>query len=136
MALLSVAAMNASLDNDYGTTAGPNAAAHHLLALWVGDPADEDSYELAGAGYARVQVNPADWAPAVDGAKTTTEPVQFPPPTDEWDEPSHWVLYAPDGVTAWDYAELVEPLLVTEASATGPEVTPTVYYTDSLLEEG
>lgn len=129
-----VAAMNASLDNDYGTTAGPSSPSAHELALFVGDPLD-DGVEIAGGGYARVTVDPADWAPAVDGSKATTSPVQFPDATAEWDEaPTHWALYsADDSSTMWDCAPLTDLLEVT-AAGPGPAVQIAVFYDDSVEE--
>lgn len=130
MPIRDVEAMNASLDNDYGTTRGPNAADSHELALFYGDPMT-DGVEISGGGYARVTVNPADWLPANDGFKST-EPIQFPATSGAWpDSPTHFALY--DGSVMWDNAPLVEPLDVTAASATGPTVVVTVFYDDNVL---
>lgn len=130
MPIRDLAARNSSLDNDYGTTAGPNAPASHLLALYVGDPF-LDGYETAGGGYARVAVPAASWGPADGGMKTTTAPVQFPATTAAWDQPvTHWALYDAAGVVMWDTGPLTEPLDVT-GSGPGPTVTPTVFYDDS-----
>lgn len=117
--LIDVAARNASLDNDYGTTRGPNAAASHQVALY-----DEDGVELSSAGYARVTLPAASWPAAVDGQKSAT--VVFPAPTGEWLPAVSWRLIA-GGVT-WDGGDFYDPLYVTAASGTGPSVTVTVYY--------
>lgn len=133
MPIRDVAAMNASLDNDYGTTRGPNAAASHDLALFVGDPLT-DGVEVTGGGYARATIAAADWAPAADGMKETTAPVALPNTTAEWpDAATHWALFA--GTVMWDCGPLTEPLEVTGASA-GPLVAVAVFYDDSALIEG
>jgi len=126
-----VAAQNASLDNDYGTTRGPNAAASHSLALFDGDPMDV-GVEITGPGYARVTVPASDWLASADGAKTLTAPKQFPDATDAWPSVTHWGLYA--GAVLWDCAELIESVEVTTASP-GPKVSVTVFYDTALNEE-
>jgi hypothetical protein len=131
MPILSVAAMNTSLDDDYGTTRGPNAPDAHEVALFTGDPT-LGGVELAGGGYARVVVNPGDWAAAVGGAKATVAPVQFPDATADWaSQARYWVLFDhADHVTGWDYAALNEALSVFEGP--GPAVQLTVYYADTV----
>jgi hypothetical protein len=133
MPLGSVAAMNASLDNDYGTTRGPHAAASHELALFAGDPLDS-GVEIVGNGYARVTVLPAAWLAADEGQKSTAAAVQFPNATDEWDETvTHFALFDhADHVTMWDSAPLDEPVDVTAAGA-GPAVIPTIFYADTVV---
>jgi hypothetical protein len=140
MPIRDVAAMNASLDNDYGTTRGPNAAASHELALFNGDPmidvADGGGTELTALdnpGYARVTVSPADWLPAANGRKDLTSPKQLPATTGEWlESPTHWALIAA-GVM-WDCAPLNEPLEVTGPGA-GPLVSVTVFYDDAVVDD-
>jgi hypothetical protein len=139
MPIRDTAAMNASLDNDYGATHGPNAPASHDLALFDGDPMviDDETglpvgVELTGVdspGYARVTIAAADWEPAADGAKALTAPVQMPDATDAWTEATHWGLF--DGSTLWDCGPLTEALEVTEAG-TGPLVSPVVFYDESV----
>lgn len=130
MPIRDVAAMNASLDNDYGTTRGPNAAAEHALALFVGDPL-VDGVEVTGGGYARVTVAAADWSPAADGEKSTTEPVAFPATTGEWpDSVTHFALIAA-GEVMWDAAPLAEELVVTGAGP-GPVLNVTIFFADTL----
>jgi hypothetical protein len=125
MPLASVAAQNASLDNDYGTTRGPNAPGAHELALFNGDPVNGGT-ELTGFGYARASVLPADWIAADDGAKSAT--VTFAAPTAAWLTATHWLLIdAADSTTFWESAAFDEALEVTGAGA-GPEVTVTVFY--------
>lgn len=124
------AAMNASLDNDYGTTAGPNAAAEHLMALYTGDPRLA-APEVTGDGYTRTVVQPADWDPAVGGRKTTV--VTMLPPSGDWDSATWWgLLDAADPDVMWDCAPLADPLDVTGASTDGPIITITVFYNNSL----
>ena len=130
MPIRDTAAMNASLDNDYGSTHGPNAPASHDLALFDGDPM-LDGVELdstSAPGYARVSIAAADWAAAADGQKALVAPVQLPDPTDAWLEATHWALL--DGSTMWDCGPLTEPLEVTGASSDGPLVSPVVFYDD------
>lgn len=131
MPILSAAAMSASLDNDYGTTRGPNAADAHEMALYDGDPAI-DGVELSGNGYARVTVAPSDWAAAVGGAKTTHSPVQFADATGPWSRQArYWVLFDAADEEAWDYAALNEALSVTDAGP-GPAIQPTVFYANTV----
>lgn len=141
MPIRDMAAMNASLDNDYGLTHGPNAPDSHDLALFDGDPMlfDDDGVTPLHAeldattapGYGRVTIpNDAAWAAAADGAKALAAgTVQLPAPIDAWVEASHWALIA-DGVM-WDCGPLTEVLEVTEAGD-GPLVAPVVFYDDSV----
>jgi hypothetical protein len=130
MPLRDTAAMNASLDNDYGTTRGPHSPSSHSLALFAGDPM-VDGVELSGHGYTRPNVLATKWLAAADGMKSTDGPVQFANATSAWpDDATHWGLF--DGDTLWDCAPLVEPLSVT-AAGTGPRVTVTVFYDDAVL---
>lgn len=135
MPIRDTAAMNASLDNDYGATHGPNAPDSHDLALFDDDPS-LDGLELTDTdspGYARVAIpNDATWAPAADGSKSLVVPAQMPDPTDAWVEATHWGLF--DGSTLWDYGPLTEPLEVT-AAGDGPLVSPVVFYDDSVGTE-
>lgn len=138
MPIRDVAARNASLNNDYGTTRGPNAPSSHQLALFYGDPMfsveDGGGTEVVGNGYARQTVNPTDWLDSVDGRKNLVTPKQFPNTTAEWDDTvTHWALFANDGVTMWDCGPLAEPFDVTAAAA-GPIVDVTVFY-DSDVDD-
>lgn len=126
--LVDETARNASLDNDYGTTRGPNAADTHEVALL-----DVDGVELDDAtspGYARATVLPAAWPAAADGQKTIV--VAFDPPTDEWVPAAGWQLIDPATDAVWDDGDLVDPLYVTAASDTGPTVVVTVAYATDL----
>jgi hypothetical protein len=132
MPIRDVAAMNASLDNDYGENRGPNAADSHDMALFVGDPMTDgvELDALDNPGYDRPTILPADWLDADAGTKSTNGGVQFDNATAAWlDEATHWGLF--DGSVMWDCAPLAEPLVVS-AAGTGPQVTPTVFYDDSV----
>lgn len=122
--LVDVAARNASLDNDYGTTRGPNAADAHEVALLDLDGVELD--DVTSPGYARVTVDSDDWPAAADGQKTLA--VDFDPPTDEWVAAAGWQLIDPVTDTVWDAGELVDLLEVTAASSVGPQVVITVAY--------
>lgn len=117
-------ARNASLDNDYGTTRGPNAADSHEVALLDTDGLEVDS--TTAPGYARATVVPADWPPAEEGQKTVV--VTFAAPTDEWTPVAGWQLIDPATGAVWDDGDLVDLLLVTSASDDGPTVVVTVAY--------
>lgn len=135
MPIRDIAAMNKSLDNDYGTTDGPNAPATWLLCLWVGDPTDDDSFEQNGPGYERATIIPADWAAALDGFKTLSQAAEVGIPTDEWtDDSTHWALLdGNDDTIMWDYAPLTDPLEVTSAGGSPVAVLPVIYYNDALI---
>lgn len=148
MPLISIAAQNASLDNDYGATHGANAPAAHQVALFIGDP-EVDGIEVpttteteAGTvpnGYARVTIDNdgTTWAAASEGQKSTSAPILFPDALAEYpDTVTHFVLYDDaDGTTAWDSAPLLDPLDVTGAGAFDPAVLTIFYTTDPLTEE-
>lgn len=133
MPIRDIAAMNRSLDNDYGTSDGPNAATSWYLCLWVGDPS-EGGVEQDGPGYERAQILPGDWADAVDGYKTLTDPASVGEPTDEWpDDSDYWALLdAADDTIMWDYGPLTEPLQVTSGGGGPVEVLPMIYYNDAV----
>lgn len=141
MPIRDIVAMNRSLDNDYGTTRGPNAPAGHLLALFVSDPMlsveNGGNIECSAAshpGYARVSVAPENWLPAANGRKDLAAPKQFPATTGEWDpEPEYWALYDSAGAVMWDCGPLSDPLQVTGAGS-GPLVSVSVFYDDALAE--
>lgn len=149
MPIRDVAAQNASLDNDYGATHGPNAPAVHYLALFSGDPmvdvAEGGGVEIASTtdvddgaggtttvanGYARVAVaNDATWAAADGGRKETVDPVQFADALAEWPATvTHFALLDAGGVM-WDCAPLADPVDVTGAGP-GPAVVPAIFFDD------
>ena len=135
MAIRDEAAMNASLDNDYGTTRGPNSPAAHELALFMGDPMT-DGVEVTATnddgqatGYARATIAAADWQPAANGEKSAGA-VTFPAATAAYPSSvTHFALIA-GGVT-WDCAPLAEELVVTGAGP-GPVVQVTLFHADVL----
>lgn len=137
MPIRDLAARNASLNNDYGATRGPNAPDAHSLALFSGDPmidaGDGGGVEISGGGYARVTIDQSEWLPAADGLKTLAAPKTFPATTGEWpDTVTHWALY--DGSTMWDCGPLAEEVDVTGAGA-GPVVNVTVFYDDDTQNQ-
>lgn len=130
MPIRDVAAMNASLDNDYGTSHGSNSpTSGHEVALL-----DADGNELSGGGYARVVLAHSGWEPADNGYKNPTNPIQFPATSGSWPEEAvAWALFShDDSVTMWDYGPLTNPLDVTAASTAGPVLTFSVYYSEIL----
>lgn len=132
MPLRDVGAMNASLDNDYGSTHGPNSpTSGYEACLFIGDPLT-GGVEMAGHGYARVNVAHADFAAAAGGFKSPTDPVQFPATTGDWtDSVTHWALIDHgDHTTMWDCGPLTYPLDVSAASTVGPLLTFSVYYSE------
>lgn len=143
MPIRDVAAQNASLNNDYGSTAGANAPTSWQVALFVGDPMDGgtempdetelDDLSVVPNGYARVTIAQSAWAAAVDGEKRTAVPVQFANALAEWPETAtHWALFdAADGTTMWDCALLDRELNVNAAGA-GPSVALSVFYDNNL----
>ena len=149
MPILSTAAENASLNNDYGATKGPNAAAAHQVALFIGDPAG-DGIEVPNTtvteefplgtpnGYARVVLtnNGTNWAAAADGQKDSAIAVEFPDALEAYPGTvTHFALFDnADGVTGWDCAPLLDPLDITEAGD-GVSVALTVFYSDSVVAE-
>lgn len=124
------AARNASLDNDYGTTRGPNApSAGHDLALFDGDPMTT-GVEVAGGGYARTRVPHSKWLPATGGMKRTDGPVVFPAVTGEWDGVvTHLGLFWAGTEVLADTVPLAEPVAVLDPGP-GPEVNVSIYYND------
>lgn len=150
---MDVAAQNASLDNDYGSTKGPNAAAAHEVALFIGHP-DNGGVEVSDLtevddglggttfeanGYGRpVITNDASWLPASEGVKLSAVPLQWPDVTSDegygGQLPTHFVLIdAADHTTKWDIVPLVNPEDVTEAGP-GPAIRLAVFYGDSTEE--
>lgn len=137
MSLLSIAAQNASLDNDYGSTAGPNAPASLEVALFDGDPLLGGLELTSDGGYARVTVanDGTTWPTAASGGAKTMATASFPTPTGAWSSTAtFFVLYdAADSTTAWDSGELDDEIAV-DADEFGVPLTtsvgiqPTVYY--------
>lgn len=139
MPIRDTAAMNRSLDNDYGTTAGPNSPASWQLALFDGDPmvpaVDGGGVELDATdcpGYARVTVAQSAFLAASDGLKSTSAPVQFPTATADWTTTAtHWALFdAASPTQMWDCSILGERIDV--VAGPGPSVIPTIFYDDAI----
>lgn len=122
-------AMRLSLDNDYGTTRGANAADSHELVMFLGDPMSE-GVEVTDAG--RATILPADWLPAsVDAVKSVDGLVDLPDPTVAWSA-DYCALYGSDG-NWWDCWPLTEPMDV-EVGGTTPQVLVEIFYDDSTQE--
>ena len=145
MPILDVSEQNISLDNDYGVTHGPNSPDSHEVILYIGNP-EFDGFEVPdttdlGAGpvpngYARGSIdNDASWSPAVDGQKSTAAPVVFPDALAAYPGTvTHAGLRNPDTGGIADVVPLLAPLDVTDAGPP-PEVSLTVFYSDSITEE-
>jgi hypothetical protein len=105
------------------------------LAAFDGDP-KVDGVELTDVdspGYGRTTILPADWAPAADGQKAPTVPAAFPAPEDAWLEPSHWALFRTTDGALGPSSEMAEPVeWPTEASGTGPQIVPVVFFSDAV----
>ena len=134
------AAMNRSLDNDYGDDHGPNSPASFLVALFVGDPMiaaiDGGGVEANSTdqpGYARVAISHSDFPAAADGLKTLQ--VAFPATTGEW-SPSvtHWAILDASTLDMWDTGELSEEFDVTGAGPS-PVVECDIYYGNNVTFE-
>lgn len=56
------------------------------IALWIGNPGESGAggAEVSGAGYARVETEPADWRIASGGAVTNENVITFPEATADW----------------------------------------------------
>lgn len=131
MGPLDTAAQDASLDNDYGASAGANAPSSHELALFTDDPRLGGVELDATGGYARVVVtNDGTSWPAASGGMKTCAVQTFADATGAWsDTATWWVLL--DGSTMWDGAPLDDEIDINEAGA-GPVVQPKIYYNGGL----
>lgn len=141
MAIRDQAAMERSLDNDYGATAGPHAPASFQVALFDGDPSVEGvelrtlNDDNEPTNYSRVTIFQEDFGPAEEGVKALLEPVTFPAPAAEWDTATHWGLYDPVEGLWWDCAPFQDPLEVTAASNKGPVVSLAIFYDDNTEDD-
>lgn len=66
--------------------------AHLYLAAFVTDPSTGGS-EVSGGGYARVELDPADWETAADGEAVLANNVDFPAATGNWGTISYLALF-------------------------------------------
>jgi hypothetical protein len=138
MPLMDTAAQNASLDNDYGATKGPNAPASLSLELWAGDPTNGGVQMDAVGGYAPPTVtnDGTNFPPAADGAKTCAA-ISFGTSTGEWlaggnpDVATHFLLRDTATGTAWDTGQLGDEISV-EAAGTEVTVQPVIFYNGGL----
>lgn len=128
--------MNSHLEASYGPNRGALRPSTHEYALFFGDPAEAGAVEASGGGYARITIDgDTDWNPA-DGGAITSDLMQLPDTTDEWDvDPDYWALIYDDGGDVLDDSgPLSEPLNVTGAAA-GPRVRATVRFANSITPE-
>lgn len=134
MALLDTAAQNASLDNDYGATKGPNSPASLQLALFRGDPSDGGVELDAAGGYARVTVtnDGTNFPAAADGQKTCAAQ-NFPTSTAQWtvagvpDVADYFAFIDASTGTRWDSGQLSDPVSV-GAAGIAVSVVPVIFY--------
>lgn len=143
MPIRDLAARNASLNNDYGATHGPNSPDSFEVALFTGDPmtdgveiadtTDTEEFGVIPNGYARVVIDNdgPTFPPAVDAVKSSIA-IQFPDALAEYpDSVTHWALIdAADSTTMWDCAALIEPYEQTTAGP-GPNPVLSVFFDDS-----
>lgn len=131
MGLSSVAARNRSLDNNYGPTAGPYAAASFDVLLYVGDPTT-GGVETSGPGYAAASQAQSNWSAAAFSAKESIDLILWPAPTGEWTGPiTHAVLRDHDTGDLWDACRIVPPIDITGASPNQPAATLRVYHPEA-----
>lgn len=132
--LVSVAARNASLTMSYGASKGSLAPDNLLVELWVGDPADGSSAELAGTGgYAAVSVanDGTAWPDAPADGEVTSALVSFPTSTAAWaDTPTHFLIRDADTSDEWDSGVLTDPPNIASAGVVA-RVALTVFYNDT-----
>lgn len=144
MPLKSLTAQAASLDNDYGSTRGPNAPASLIFRIFVGDPmgdgvempatTDIDGVPTAN-GYAPVTVpnDDATWLPAdvTDGSKATN-PLTFPTSLAPYPEiGTHMQVEDAATGAVWDCVALAATdRVVVAAAGVAPRPIFTVFYND------
>lgn len=138
MAIRDQAAMERSLDNDYGATRGPNSPDSFEVMLLdsfgneIPDTSlDEDGVTEIPNGYARATHDNDDWLPADEGVKVSGV-VTFPAPLADWETAYYWALRDPLTDQRWDYAPLTEPLDISGAGSDQPTLIMTVFYDDNL----
>lgn len=131
--LVSVAARNASLAMSYGALAGSEAPTNLAVELWVGDPADAGSAELAATGgYAAALVgnDGSTWPDAPVDGSITSAPVAFPASSAAWAEsPTHFLIRDADTSDEWDSGVLSDEVSVLGAGVV-VAVALTVFYND------
>lgn len=132
MSLLSTAAQNASLDNDYGATKGAASPANLEVALFNGDPLLGGTELTATGGYVAVTVgnDGTTWPSAATSGGKTTSTIAFATSTDAWsDVATFFVLRDASTGDQWDSGPLTDEISV-ETSGTEVTTTITVYYED------
>lgn len=132
MALVSVAAQNASLAMSYGASHGSLAPDNLEVALYVGDPANGGTELSATGGYVAVTVanDGATWPDAPADGAITSAPIAFAASTDAWsDTADWWLIRDADTGDAWDSGLLSDPVGVFRAGVVArPSLT--AFYED------
>jgi hypothetical protein len=102
-----VATRNEHLEDEYSVT--------RYVGASLADPGPTGSAvsEPVGGSYARVAIEPADWAAASGGVKVSAVDVTFPAPTGDWGLLTHGVIFdAAEGGNVRGSAALPTPLNV------------------------
>lgn len=127
----SVAAMNASLDNDYGSARGSNAPDNLELALFVSDP-DAGGLEMTSTGgYARSGpvASATAFPTAASGGAKTSIGWDFGTSSAAWDDVAgFFVIFDADSGDAWDSGPLPVPVSVNGSGVAVSVPGVTVYY--------
>lgn len=129
MALVSIAAQNASLSFSYGASKAAGAPATFELALFAGDPSTTGTELAATGGYARVSVtNNGTNFPAPSDGQLTGALQTFPTSSAAWSAvATHWALIDAATDEVWD-ADALEQEIEVNASGVTPTARPIVYY--------
>ena len=138
-------AMERSLDNDYGSTRGPNAPDDLTVHLFHGDPTTPDAYEIPNLteddngdlvpnGYAPAEMSNDDWLPSEGGIKLSDPNPVFAEPLEEWETVTHWAVKDPVTGLWWDSAPLAIELDVT-GPGTPVAVQLAIFYDDNLDDD-
>lgn len=127
MPLVDLSYQNAALDAIVATW--PTSGA--VYPLFDGDPT-LDGVELpSDGGYVAATFDPAAWAAADSGEKTTTDPVVFAVPTDSWGAvATYWGVRDSAGVLVYS-AELADEIEVSTAGTT-VSITPSIFFDEVI----
>jgi hypothetical protein len=131
--LVSVAARNASLAMSYGASRGSLAPDNLSVELWVGDPADGSSAELASTGgyvAASIANNGTTWPDAPADGSLTSALIAFAASSGAWaDSPTHFLIRDADTGDEWDSGVLSDDVTVAGSGVT-VRLALTVFYND------
>lgn len=134
MTLLSTAAQNASLDNDYGSSAGSNAPSSLEFALYNGDPLLGGTELGSDGGYAAVTADNdgTTWPDAASGGAKTSKSLALATSTAAFsDTATHFVIRDASSGDLWDSGLLTEEVSV-DAAGVDVSFICTVYYEEGL----